>query len=100
MGPAPVTPEIPRMGVLSRLPAQTPTVNSAVNPRHQLSRKSVDVPVLTAQGKGSLRGEWEPKAAMRAALLLMVWASIQQAWLLSSVSVGVVRDDLGKKVMG
>ncbi len=72
MGPAPVTPEMPRIGVLSRFPAQTPTVKSPVNPRHQLSRKSVDVPVFTAQGNGSLSGELGPNADVRAALLLMI----------------------------
>ena len=57
MGPAPLTPEIPAMGELTKFPTHTPTVNSPVKPRHQLSRKSEEVPVLTAQGKGRRRLE-------------------------------------------
>ena len=54
------------MGVLSKLPTHTPTVKCEVNPRHQLSRKSEEVPVLTAQRKGSRRRESFPKAPARA----------------------------------
>ena len=48
MGAAPVTPETSRMGAPLKLPTQTPTVNSGVKAMHQLSRKSVLVPVLQA----------------------------------------------------
>ncbi len=72
MGPAPETPVMPLIAELSKFPTQTPTVKSLVNPRHQLSRKSVDVPVLTAQGKGSLRCERVPKELVRAELSLRI----------------------------
>ncbi len=68
MGPAPLTPEMPRIGELSKFPTHTPTVKSAVKPTHQLSRKSDEVPVLTAVRKGRLKGEWWPNAGERAAL--------------------------------
>ena len=43
-------------------------LKSRVKPRHQLSRKSDEVPVLTAHRKGRRRGERVPKAAARAEL--------------------------------
>lgn len=57
MGAAPVTPVTSCIGVLSKFPTHTPTVNCAVKPSVQLSRKLVLVPVLAAQRKGSRRAE-------------------------------------------
>ena len=74
MGPAPLDPETPRMGVLSKLPTQTPTVRSRVKPTHQLSRKSDEVPVLTAARKGRRSEDRGPKAEERAALSLRMSA--------------------------
>ena len=74
MGPAPLTPETPRRGVLSKFPTHTPTVRSLVKPTHQLSRKSDEVPVLTAALKGRRSVDWAPKAEERAALSLRMSA--------------------------
>ena len=80
--PAPVTPVMPRIGVLSRFPTQTPTVKSAVKPMHQLSLKSVEVPVFTPQGKGRRRFEWVPKLWARAELSAsMLLTSQPEFWL-------------------
>jgi len=65
-GPAPLTPLTLCMLAPSKLPTQTPTVWRGVKPTVQLSRKSLEVPVFTAAGKGRASGEFRPKAGSRA----------------------------------
>ena len=66
IGAAPVTPETPCIGVPSKFPTQTPTVNFGVYPNAQLSRKSELVPVLQATGKSNSSAECVPKEPVRA----------------------------------
>ena len=67
MGPAPVMPETPCIGVPSKLPTQTATVRSAVYPAVQLSTYAREVPVFAATGNGSRSAFPSPKAGARAA---------------------------------
>jgi len=66
MGPAPLIPETPCMGVPSKFPAQIATVRSAVKPTVQLSTKARLVPVLAATGKGRRSALSIPNAGARA----------------------------------
>src|SRR6186997_1323797 len=85
IGAAPVTPETSRIGVPSKFPTHTPTVNSGVYPIAQLSRKSVLVPVLHATGKLKRNEEFRPKDCVRAELSLKISAMSHAAPAVSSV---------------
>src|SRR5436305_10924202 len=68
-------PDTCSIGEPSKLPTQTPTVNSGVYPKAQLSRKSELVPVLHATGKSNRSGVSAPNARVRASLSLRISAT-------------------------
>src|SRR3989339_1779117 len=72
IGPAPVTPEVSRMGELSALPTHTPTMRSGVKPTVQLSREFLVVPVLAATGKSKVSGPPSPNSERRAEASLRI----------------------------
>src|SRR5208283_5174761 len=79
IGAAPVTPLTSHIGEPEKLPTQTPTVYFSENPRHQLSRISLLVPVLAALQKAHARGFSKPKVTLRASLSERIEATIKAA---------------------
>ena len=81
IGAAPDTPLTFFIGSPEKFPTQTPTVYFSEYPRHQLSRMSLLVPVLTAVQNRVDKGFSSPKVALRASRSERIWETIKAAFL-------------------